>query len=838
MKKLSVLFLLLTAVSSGIIGQTPAYQQVWTADRGDGTYVNPVINADFPDIDVIRVGDVYYMATTTMYLFPGATILKSKDLVNWEYCANPLQQIDDNDAYNLRNGWHHYSQGQWAASLNYHEGKFYLYFICYGRSGIDQTQNILLTSTDAEGTWQMTKMTEHYYDSGWLFDDGEQGDGYLYVACGIGDIYVNKLNAKTLKKISDQRVISVGNGCEGSHMYHIGDYYYIYATYGGTEGSQTIFRSKSPMGPYEEHQGRVFANQKIHQGALVETQTGEWWTLLFKDAGAIGRIPYLEPVRWVDGWPVIGNNGIDVSKDGKAYRKPDVGATYEQTCLPTNDAFTESKLGLQWAWNHNPDNSAWSLTKRPGWLRLYTANVTDELNTAHNSLTQRILGYSPNGTASARYKNSYGTVKMDVSNMQEGDVAGLAVFQNPYSFIGVKVIDGRKKLYAERCTFNGQTLKREETVVGNELPADTVYLRAIVNFGTNSCRFYYSLDNKQWTRWGVTMTMGYTLDYFVGQRFYLFNYATEHLGGYVDFDWFSTETDFTEEMFGIQDPAGAYTADDLSMASLSLAASSFDMLAGTVQDIGLTCTAKSGLQRNVAAECTYEVDNPSVAAVVGGRILAKTAGETNIHATYTDPTGQSERVSILVKVSFFPLTKAAFNPSIVGEGTFNERVGGLLTGADGLAGWTFSSGIDLSAYNYLVITFLRASSCAPSFRIYDADNARADAFICDIGTSKKVVIDLHNMQTAQGKAIDPAHIYMAGFSSTGANTMYIRDVYLSDDGETPVTGIQPLQQTPREAAVEIYTAEGRRVQALQPGVNIIRTVYADGTKEVRKLIVK
>ena len=272
------------------------FNNVWTADQGDGTYINPIVNADFPDCDVIRVGDTYYFVGTTMHHFPGATILKSKDLVSWEYCANPLQQIDSNDAYNLLNGRHHYSQGQWASSLNYHDGKFYLYFICYGRSGVDNTQNILLTTTDPEGLWHMEKMDEHYYDAGWLFDDGEDGDGYLYVACGIGDIWVNKLNPNTLEKISSERVISVGNGCEGAHMYHIGDYYYIYATYGGTEGSQTIFRSRNPMGPYEEHEGRVFEKQHIHQGALVQTQTGEWWTVLFKDNGAIGRIPYLEPV--------------------------------------------------------------------------------------------------------------------------------------------------------------------------------------------------------------------------------------------------------------------------------------------------------------------------------------------------------------------------------------------------------------------------------------------------------------------------------------------------------------------------------------------------------------
>ena len=261
----------------------------WTADQGDGTYINPIVNADFPDCDVIRVGDTYYFASTTMYHFPGATILKSKDLVNWEFCANPLEIVLDNDAYGLLNGEHHYSQGMWASTLQYHDGKFYYYFPCSTWS--KDSQSILLTAEDPEGMWEVIRLPEAYHDPGWLFDDGENGDGCLYVACGIGDIWVNKLDPKTFEKIDSKKVISVGNGCEGAHMYHIGDYYYIYATYGGTEGSQTIFRSKSPMGTYEEHKGRVFEKQHIHQGALVETQTGVWWPVLFRDDGASGRVP-------------------------------------------------------------------------------------------------------------------------------------------------------------------------------------------------------------------------------------------------------------------------------------------------------------------------------------------------------------------------------------------------------------------------------------------------------------------------------------------------------------------------------------------------------------------
>ncbi|MCR5044448.1 MAG: glycoside hydrolase 43 family protein [Bacteroidaceae bacterium] len=557
------LFLLVGVLVSSMkmMAQPLEYQNVWCADKGNGTYVNPVINGDFPDIDVVRVDDTYYMVSTTMYHFPGATILKSKDLVNWEYCANPLEKVLNNDAYNLLKGKHHYSQGMWASSLSYHDGKFYLYFPCSTWS--EDSQSILLTAEDPEGEWKLKRLSEGYHDPGWLFDDGENGDGGLYVACGINDIWVNKLHPKSMVKLSSKKVLSVGDkGLEGTHMYHIGDYYYLYATYNHGDyvnyftSSQTIFRSKSPMGPYEECPYRVFYDSAIHQGALIETQTGEWWTMIFKDAGPIGRVPFLEPVKWVDGWPVIGKNGKDVCANLASYKKPDVGKTYEKKYLPTNDAFVDTELGMQWQWNHNPDNSAWSLTERPGYLRLHTVNVTTDLNYARNSLTQRIIGYSPNGTSSQNYKTNFGTVKVDLSGMQDGDVAGLAVFQNPYSFIGVKMEDGKKYLYSERCTFDSQKLKKEESLKGDEVTDDVIYLLAYVNFGTNLCRFYYSYDNVKWKTWGATMTMRYTLDYFVGQRYYLFNYATKKVGGYVDFDWFTTERNFSEEAYGIQGPSG------------------------------------------------------------------------------------------------------------------------------------------------------------------------------------------------------------------------------------------------------------------------------------------
>ena len=826
-----------------------AYTHQWTGDLGNGTFINPIINGDFPDIDVIRVDDTYYMVSTTMFYVPGATILKSKDLVNWEYCANPLQQIVDNDAYSLLNFKHHYGQGMWASTLNYHAGKFYFYFPCSTWS--PDSRSILLTAANPEGKWEVTLLPEAYHDPGWLFDDGPDGDGYLYVACGIGDIYVNKFNAKTLAKLSSTKVLSVGNGCEGSHMYHIGDYYYLYCTYGGTEGSQTIFRSKNPLGPYEERvttktsnnpNGRIFAGQKIHQGGLVKTQTGEWWTMMFRDAGAIGRIPYLEPVKWVDGWPVIGNNGRDVSEGGKAYKKPNVGQTYPRTYLPTNDTFTNATLGMQWEWNHNPDNNRWSLLEHPGYLRLYTATVTDSLQWARNSLSQRILGYDPVGKSTSKYYNSLGTIKMIVSNMLEGDIAGIAVFQEPYAMIGVKVTDGKKQLYyMQQSKLHGTQQKQ----LGAELQSDTIYLRASVNFGTNKANFYYSYDNKRYTKFGGEMNMGYTLDVFVGNRFFLYNYATKQLGGSVDIDWFSTEPNFSEEGYFGPGVLNTFSEADLTMDDLAISATSFTVLPGSSREVQITCTSQSGLQTNVSPSCSYEFSDPTVARMVGGNIIGQTEGSTEVTATYTDPMGNSRSVSFTVSVSYFPLTGGALNPSIVGSGSFVERSGGLKTTKDGFGGWEYTNPADFSDYNYLVVSLTRASAAKPTFRLYDSANINSDFYTIDMkNPTTTVVIDLHDLVTPKGRTLNPSKIYKAGFSTNGTSVIYIKEVFLSMDGVTPALGIGENVKIENVKSESIYDLSGRQIlngkssERLPKGIYIERQTLSDGTVVSRKVYVK
>ncbi len=641
----------------------PEFQRVWTADQGNGTYINPIINADAPDPDIIRVDDWYYLATTTFYHFPGVTIFKSRDLVNWEFCCNPLEKIADSDEFNLKNGKNHYAGGQWAPSLKYYKGQFYLNFICFGNDGGD----FMLTTRDPEGKWTMKKVDGWYYDSGFLFDDGPNGTGNVYVAHGIDRITVSQVDMnRDFKSVKDVVVSENGNGLEGSHMYHIGDYYYIYATYGGTEGSQTIFRAKDPFGPYEEHNGRVFEKQKIHQGGLVQTQTGEWWTILFRDAGAIGRIPYLEPVQWVDGWPVIGNNGTDVSAQSKGYAKPDVGRVWPQTYLATNDAFAGSRIGVQWGWNHNPDNSAWAL--KDGWLHLATTGISDDLWQARNSLSQRILGYSAANTAQTKVQDSYGTIKMAIGGMKDGDVAGLAVFQDPYAFIAVRQDNGVKRLYARRSEYeNWGNVTPASELTGDVIEADTIYLRAVANYGTSKARFYYSLDNKKWTRWGIDLEMRFTLKVFVGQRFYLFNYATQQNGGFVDIDWFTTEsTPFSEDLYYAPGTLESLEAEDFELASLEADPKSVTVAVGQSLPQKFVAVSTTGHKMDVTKLVTVRSNKPAVADFENGMVIGKAVGSATLYVSYTDDNEVTKSTRLTVKVTLEDaVTAPAAKPTVV-----------------------------------------------------------------------------------------------------------------------------------------------------------------------------
>lgn len=494
---------------------TTAYGQKNKFDSESAHYANPLIAADFPDPDVIFVNDTYYMVSTTMFIFPGVTILKSKDLVNWEYCSNAVPRFDFSPCYNLDN-CHRYSHGQWATSLKYRNGKFHLLFITLDEGGF------LCTASKAEGPWEIKKLPKGFYDPGLFFDD----DGKIYVAHGYSNIMITEVDHDLAPKSRDSLVFTgnIRKGLEGAHVYKINGHYYLYCTYGGLDGIQVALRSKNIYGPYEQ---RVVIqdttkgiNFGIHQGALIKTQTDEWWTILFVDSGPFGRFPSLQPVTWVDGWPMVGVDGKAVT----IYKKPNVGkAAFPKTILPTSDEFNDQKLGMQWGWNHNPDSTKWSLTQRPGCLRLVTSRVTSTLREARNTLTQRIFANRDQNVPTVA------VTKMEISKMKDGDIAGLAVFQDPYAYIGVQKQNGTVMVIMVN---NGRTLSI------TPFTGDTIYLRTLASNSTKKATFEYSPDNKTFVKLGDDLVMNFNLKIFTGNKFCLFNYATQQAGGYVDFDWF------------------------------------------------------------------------------------------------------------------------------------------------------------------------------------------------------------------------------------------------------------------------------------------------------------
>jgi beta-xylosidase len=513
MQKKHIVFLLFCSLL--MLRQSRAQSQ--PGDNGDGTYTNPVIPADFPDPDVIRVGDTYYMVTTTMFIFPGVPLLKSHDLVNWEYCSNAVPRFDFSACYNM-DSCNRYGHGQWATSLKYHHGKFYLLFITLNEGGF------MCTADKPEGPWKITHLPKGFYDPGLFFDD----NGKIYVAQGYSKISMTEVDSN-LAPISSDSLVFTGNirpGLEGTHVYKMNGYYYLYCTYGGLDGMQVALRSKNIYGPYEQklliYDTTKGINYGIHQGALIQTQTGQWWTMLFVDSGPFGRFPSLQPVTWVDDWPMIG-------VDGKAvvtFKKPDVGDIYPLKHFITSDDFEKPALGMEWGWNHNPDSTTWSLTEKSGYLRLKTSGLSQNLVLARNTLTQRPFA--------KRNQNipTIASTKMDVNKMKDGDVAGLAVFQDPYAYIGVKKIHGAFYIVMVN---NGKTMDSVH------LQSFTVYLKTSACNATGKATFAYSTDDKDFSSLGDELAMRFNLKIFTGNKFCLFNYATQEKGGYVDVDWFRTE---------------------------------------------------------------------------------------------------------------------------------------------------------------------------------------------------------------------------------------------------------------------------------------------------------
>ena len=518
---------------------------VMKADAAE-TINNPVIWSDVPDNDVIRVGDTYYMVSTTMFFSPGAPIMKSKDLVSWEICNYVYDTLADGDVQNLKNGKHDYAHGQWAASLRYNKGTYYVFFGSYGTG-----KSYIYKTTDIEnGTWTRSELNGMYHDASILFDD--DGRNYL-VYGGGGEIKIKEFNSemtdfkwggvdKTLFKTG-----LTGLAGEGSHVQKIGDYYYVFiiAWPNGSGRIELCYRSKDLLGNYESktvlNSGLGTYGSGVAQGGIVDTPDGKWYGLLFQDHGSVGRIPVLVPVTWQNDWPVMGVNG-------KAPVTLEVPDGYKGTELAKDDDFSYSsnKLKLEWQWNHNPDNKSWSVTEREGWLRLHNNNIATNLLNARNTLTMRTEGPACSSV-----------IKLDSRGMKTGDYAGLSAFQFNYGNIGVYVDDsGQKKVYmAKNGGYSGSaavTDSYNKIIAETPMKGDEVYLKADFKFSNvnsdmsasnniDKVNFYYSFDGSSWTKLGEELSMTYDLKLFTGYRSAIYSYPTKSAGGYADIDFFDYE---------------------------------------------------------------------------------------------------------------------------------------------------------------------------------------------------------------------------------------------------------------------------------------------------------
>lgn len=774
------------------------FTNVAISDQGDGKYKNPVVFADFPDPDVIRVDDTYYMVTTTMHHFPGATILKSKDLVNWQYCAQPLTQLATTDRYNLQDGQNAYAAGMWACSMKYHDGRFYLLI-----NGND-AGGWLLTASDPEGRWEKKQLSRIYYDPGMLFDNGK-----VYAACGIGNIQMCELD-EDFNLLREERVISNKEGLEGCHLYKIGDYYYIYATYGGWPSGQTIFRSKNIFGPYEEKMlvEKTINNKAntVHQGALIDTPEGEWWTIMQQDLGALGRMPNLQPVTWADGWPAVGNNGVPYT----TYTKPKTSQPYPREALPTNDNFRTYPLGMQWEWNHNPHDGAWSLFERAGWLRLKTDGATDRLTQAHNMLTQRICVYNEKLAPKA-------TIRMDVRNLQEGERAGLCVLQDPYALLAVeKTADGYQLVWRQ------DTLRPNADFTPKELTKavqtdSIIYLRAQFSYSQSIAQFSYSLDNKTFTRFGEQTKFNYNLSVFVGARYGLFCYATkEGTAGYADFDWFSTENNFDEANYYPATFAG-YSEDMLTATGLSLPGVASEVMVGNSGQLQVMATYRDGHSENVAAQASYTTDANDVIEIKNGQIKGLKEGTANVAVDYTDPMGNHLTAAFAVRSTFFPFGAQYITTNIYSQGTYTESTRTFVPGQYGQMGWKYSNGADMSGYKYLVVKLKQTSSGA-HLNIFPSENIWGDCYgSADFGSKKLIAIPLETIKYTsgnnKGQAVDVKNVHIVDFWSN-QTAIVVEDMYLTNNSDysPEVSSAVEAIGTDATAVVDVYTLTGMQVR--------------------------
>ena len=542
------LLLFTIAIIAGTIG---ANAQSWTADNGNGTFTNPLFYDEFSDPDVIRVGDDYYLAGTTMHSVPGLVILHSKDLVNWEFASYCFDRFDfPDDKFALRNHQEIYGQGIWAPCIRYANGQFYVF------SNINGKGLQCYTAKEIHGPWTHHNMQGNIYDLGVLFDD----DGKIYAIHKYGEVHCTELKPDMSGPVegSDRVIIPEGNGIgEGHHIYKIDGMYYLISTDYSPNGRTLCSRSKSIWGPYEtrviqadETYGYCGVGRTIvprgskyrigedgtkfgvspaspdatgcdnaHQGGIVQAKDGSWWALFMQDFHSIGRTVCLMPMTWDDGWPMVGLQG-NLGRAPRTWFKPGHGGG--SSPYDRSDDFNAKTLKPIWQWNHNPDDKLWSL--RGGRLRIQS-QPAEQLMWARNTLTQRVIG-----------PKSIATVELYTKGMKDGDVAGLGNINVPCSWIGIRKNGNTLTL---QCF---EQMTNDTATVPVDLVNGKIWLRCIGDYDNNQMQYAYSVDGNDFQAIGRKMPLTYQLITFQGSRHALFAYNTKGKnGGYAEFDRFTVD---------------------------------------------------------------------------------------------------------------------------------------------------------------------------------------------------------------------------------------------------------------------------------------------------------
>ena len=547
MKLNSLLILLLVAMTAQAqtTPKEPYYQKVEPIQ-------NPMLWADVPDPDVIRVGDTYYLVSTTMHLMPGAPVMASKDLKHWATVGYIFDRLTDSPKYDMQEGTV-YGRGQWATSLKYHDGRFWALLAPNEMGAMGDTY--IFTAPKAEGPWTIHARLRHFHDASLFFDD----DGTPYVFFGTGEMCQLTRDLKGVvegslrhyfEKEPDERGL-----LEGTRVIkHRGTYYALLISHTfapGRHRREVCYRTKDLKGTWEKNvvlESDFGGFGYLAQGTIVDSEDGDWYGIMFQDRGGVGRVLTVSPVRWIDGWPQLGDENGKVPET----MRPLVNLTLlgegsSGACgIVCSDDFSNTSLGLHWQWNHNPIEGAWSLTDRPGFLRLKTGRVVENLYLAPNTLTQRMFGPMCSGV-----------VCLEFAKMKDGDCAGFSAFNGDSGVLTLKkrgrtvtleMSEQRVSLTEREKAVTNVDEKIIETVALSRLypQATKIWLRIDGDFqpGHNdAANFYFSMDGDEWTQIG-TKDYRCVFDYrrfFMGSKFAIFNYATKKVGGYIDVDEFRVE---------------------------------------------------------------------------------------------------------------------------------------------------------------------------------------------------------------------------------------------------------------------------------------------------------